>query len=275
MSHPKINYRDRARKHVKAAKEALATTGEDTAQYACLKLRMAIEALTYQVLQAYLAEVPTEAMKQWSPKKVLDEMLEVDPNADQSSTVRIGKQDAPGGPATEMRFLGEDKRFTVKWGNKAHNALGNFLHEPTIAQMERGGDALEDAARRKAAEVLKVLEDILDVPFMQFNMGNYVAITCECGVAVKRKKGALEAGKPFSCGSCRMRYTYELSDDGENYKLRPEQLSYVCESCEVESWVYAHQIETQPVVVCQCGAKVQIRLGYFLEPVEPVPGDSP
>ena len=41
-SPPKINYRDRARKHVKAAKDALATTGEDAAQYACLKLRMIV-----------------------------------------------------------------------------------------------------------------------------------------------------------------------------------------------------------------------------------------
>lgn len=50
----KTDYRHRARLHVKAARVALATPSEDAAHYACLKTRMAIEALTYQVLQACL-----------------------------------------------------------------------------------------------------------------------------------------------------------------------------------------------------------------------------
>ena len=175
------NFRERARQHVGAAKKAFATEGEDGARFACLKLRMAIEALTYQVLQAYLSEVPTEAMKQWTPKKVMAEMLDVDPNADKSSTLFIGEEATPGVASDKMEFLGEDKRFTIKWGNKAHNALGSFLHEPTIAQFEKGDGDQEAAARAKVAEIITLLDDILSTSFMQFNMGNYVSIDCDCG----------------------------------------------------------------------------------------------
>lgn len=261
----KLDFRYRARQHVKAAKEALAKGGEDAAQYACLKLRMAIEALTYQVLQAYLHEVPSEAMKQWTPKKVMSEMLEVDPNADKSSKLFVGKQQTLGIQTHNVEYLGEDKRFTIKWGNKAHNALGNFLHEQTIAQFEKNGGTQEEAARSKATEVLVELESILSTPMMQFNMGEFVSIPCDCGVEVRRKKQALEAGKPFSCGSCGKQYTYELADDGENYLFQPEQVTYTCEGCNSEQFIAPHLLETLPVLVCRdCGSKAQVEPTYSL-----------
>lgn len=120
---PTPNSRHSAREHIGAAKVLLLVSGESSARYACLNLRMAIEALTYQTLQAYLAEVPNSAMTAWTPKKVIDELLAVDPMADKTSRISFGKQDALGEPSKSMKYLGEDRRFTVKWANKAQNGF--------------------------------------------------------------------------------------------------------------------------------------------------------
>ena len=159
QSMTQINYRDRARKHVAEARARLAEPGEAAARQACLSLRMAIEALTYQNLRAYLAETPNSVMAQWTPKKVMDELLAVDPHADRTVTVFFGIEETPGVPAADMQPLGEDRRFTQAWGNKAHNALGSFLHEPTIRQSETG-KATEEQARTKASEIADELDFI-------------------------------------------------------------------------------------------------------------------
>src|SRR5437868_10079330 len=107
----KHDFRHRARKHVKNAKELLAQAGENAARYACLECRMAIEALTYQTLEAYLSEVPNSVMAQWTPKKVMDELLEVDPRADKSVTLFAGIEETPGIASKDMKYIGQDKRF--------------------------------------------------------------------------------------------------------------------------------------------------------------------
>lgn len=261
---PKIDYRHRARLHVKAARTALATPGEDAAHYACLKGRMAIEALTYQVLQAYLAETPNSVMAKWTPKQVLAELLEVDPNADKSSQIFIGKEDTPGTPAAKMEFLGEDKRFTIKWGNKAHNALGNFLHESTIAQMEKDPSTNEVAARAKAEETFVVLDGILSTPLMQANFGNFIHLTCSCGFEIKRKEGALQGGKPFTCSNCGNGYLYEWDEGKQTWLFRPDESNWTCEACKEEQFVSTHILATYPVLTCRCGVKAKVEPAYNL-----------
>lgn len=61
-----------------SACECLAHAREMTAQnqavatrYACLELRQAIEYLAYQQLDAYLREVPDDAMRKWTPCEVM------------------------------------------------------------------------------------------------------------------------------------------------------------------------------------------------------------
>jgi hypothetical protein len=65
-------------------------------------------------------------------------MLEVDPKADRTSTIAIGREEEWGQLSKDMKVLGEDRRFTLKWANRSDNALGNFLHVPTLHQMETG-----------------------------------------------------------------------------------------------------------------------------------------
>lgn len=263
---PKIDYRDRARRHVKAAKELLAQPGEDAARYACLRLRMAIEALSYQTLEAYLSEAPHSIMTKWQPRKVIDELLAIDPHADKTAKIYFGLEETPGVPAAKMDFLGEDKRFTVKWGNSAHNALGNFLHEPTIDQQQKGQADVDVAARSKANEVLAELEAILAAPLFNVNFGNFVSFDCSCGVTVRRKPSALEGGKPVSCINCGRLWTQEPGDTPDTWKFKPDVTTYECETCKSTQGIATHLLAKLPKVKCAtCGTERQIVQGYLFE----------
>jgi hypothetical protein len=149
----KIDFRGQGRGHLDAAHRLL--TGDSSSlRYACLELRMCIEALAYDRLQAYLTEVPNSVMKKWTPRHILDELLAIDPHADRSSTVYVGAVEQFGVPAEEMKLLGEDKMFSVKWANSAHNALGNFLHVPTLAQIEARKETTDERFVRRLAAAL-------------------------------------------------------------------------------------------------------------------------
>jgi hypothetical protein len=263
----KVDFRSRARAHVKSAKNLMVENGESAARYAGLELRMAIEALTYQLLQVYLAEVPNSIMAQWTPKKILDELLEIDPNADKTTTIFVGIEETPGVPASKMEFLGEDRRFSVKWANKAHNALSNFLHEPTLAQLEKGVD-VDAAARVKSEEILRELDRILDTPLFQTNFGIFVEIKCDCGFIIKRKEDVLKAGKPFSCGFCGRHYRYRRDEAEDRWTFAPSKEAYKCLSCDSEQEIETHLLASLPIIACsRCNAKTQVRSAFTLVPV--------
>jgi len=57
-----------------------------------------------------------------------------------------------------MKTLGEDRRLTLRWANRCHNALGNFLHAPTLYQIETGNLPNHSKARDKAKEVANIVE---------------------------------------------------------------------------------------------------------------------
>ncbi|MBB5746573.1 hypothetical protein [Brevundimonas variabilis] len=269
-----LNYRDRARKHVAEARARLAESGEAAARQACLALRMAIEALTYQNLQAYLAETPNSVMTQWTPKKVMDELLAADPHADQTVTVFFGIEETPGVPSKDMQLLGEDRRFTQAWGNKAHNALGSFLHEPTIRQTETGKPT-EQQARTKAVEIADELDRILATSLFGVNMGEYISFDCDCGFHVKRRASVLSHDDKVICGGCGRHWIYKKLEGDPAYGFILDGCSFDCLSCQEICQVPAHEIGDGKIVTCAaCGAKAEVFTQFAVRPAPAETGDA-
>jgi hypothetical protein len=269
-----INYRDRARKHVSEARARLAEPGEAAARQACLSLRMAIEALTYQNLRAYLAETPNSVMAQWTPKRVMDELLAVDPHADRTVTVFFGIEETPGVPAADMQPLGEDRRFTQAWGNKAHNALGSFLHEPTIRQSETG-KATEEQARTKASEIADELDRILATSLFGVNMGQYIVFDCTCGFHVKRRTSVLSPDDKVVCGGCGKHWIYQEHEGDPPWRFIPDGYSFSCLACEATCQFEAHELADGKVVTCDaCGAEAEIYTQFAARAVKADGGDG-
>ncbi|MEW5688189.1 MAG: hypothetical protein AB1942_24995 [Pseudomonadota bacterium] len=256
-----IEFRAEAREHLKAAKKMLADAGEASARYACLELRMTIEAMTYELFALYLKEMPRSAISQWPPNKVIRELLAADPLADQTSAVRIRRARASG-EAQSAAFEADDHRFTAKWASKAHNALGSFLHTPTVGQRERGLANQDQAMRAKCAEVLRELEPMVSRPYFHFTMAEFVTVDCECKATFKRRPNVLAKDPVAECVGCGARWVYDPDPSSADYRFHLQQAVWDCPGCGVKQGMAAHLLEGLPEVACACGTRLQIAAHY-------------
>jgi hypothetical protein len=259
--------RHAARECVSRARELLARGDEPSARHACLELRFAIEYITYEQLQAYMREVSNDALKKWTPKQVISEMLEVDPHADQSRTIAFGLEHTYGvpPPPEEFHLLGQDRRFSMKWANRNHNALGNFLHAPTMHQIESGGAPTAAAITEKATEVANECELILNSPVFNVNFGQFFEFECkDCSTQIRRRAGSFTPEQGVVCPKCRAAYNVESAEGGEvRFYLRKSK--YTCRACGAENWVGTHRVAHGAILECEkCGRKATIEQRFVL-----------
>jgi hypothetical protein len=263
--------RQEARECLARAKTLLAQNQIATTRHACLELRQAIEHLAYQQFEAYLNEVPDDAMRKWTPREVIAQMLEVDPKADKTSTLAIGREDVPGEPSKDMKVLGEDRRFTLRWANRSHNALGNFLHAPTLHQLETGNVPDHGTMRDKAEEIAVVIEHTLATTIYNVNFGNFYHVPCVCGRNFKRRAGSFTPEVGIVCPDVKCRTIWDVvSEEGDKVELRPRQTEYVCPGCNEKRYLMSQKIKAGEIIVCDCGARAEIALTLF-----PVEADAP
>jgi len=214
---------------------------------------MAIEAMSYELFQLYLKEMPRSAMVHWQPAKVIKELLAVDPTADQTLTVRIGRQERASAPAKVMNVVGEDRRFSLKWASKAHNSLGSALHTPTAAQRDAGSATGDAELRAKCDEVLAALEELVTRPYFHFLGGEYVTAECTCGVTFKRRRSALQRNPVAECTGCGARYDYSAEAESGQHTLVLQAVGWHCPGCAAHLHVGLHQIRPEIEVACVCG----------------------
>jgi predicted RNA-binding Zn-ribbon protein involved in translation (DUF1610 family) len=258
-----LNIRHAARECVSRARGLIARGDESSVRYACLELRLAIEYITYDQLEVYMKEVPDDAVKKWTPKQVISELLEVDPQADKSVAVAIGLEHTYGvaPPPEEMQPLGEDRRFSLNWANKNHNALGNFLHAPTIYQIESGVIPAAASIIQKATQVADECEKILSSPVFHVNFGQFFELKCiDCGTPIKRRVGSFTKEEGLVCPNSKCRATYDVETKShEEVQFSLRQSKYTCPRCGTENWVGNHRLLHGTVFKCvECGKEAKV-----------------
>jgi DNA-directed RNA polymerase subunit RPC12/RpoP len=271
--------RQKARDALARARELLAAGDEPSVRHACLELRFCIEYVTYDHLVAYLAEVPDDTVKKWTPKQVIDALRDVDPNADQTVAIAVGLEDEPGVPAKDMQWLGEDRRFSVRWANANHNALGNFLHAPTLEQIESGKVASLSTMLKKATEVVDTLTAILDSTVFRVNFGQFYQLDCpECGKTIKRRAGTFtENGIVCRTSGCGATFDV-IAASGQQVHFRMHLSRYRCPTCKTSNTVGKHQVQPGVTVECPtCYSRATIELALVPEKdpamVKPAPAE--
>ncbi len=243
-----------ARQCVSRAKNLLSRGDEASIRYACLELRFAIEYIVYSQLQAYIKEVSDDALKKWTPKQVISEMLEVDPYADKSATIAVGLEHKYGAspPPEEMQLLGQDRRFSMNWANKNHNALGNYLHAPTIHQLESERGQSVSAIIQKATQIVCECEQILNSQVLNINFGEFFELDCiDCGTHIRRRNGSFTNEQGVVCPNSKCHAAYDiLTGDDNNVNFQLRQSSYKCQACGKENWVGNHRVAAGAVFEC-------------------------
>jgi DNA-directed RNA polymerase subunit RPC12/RpoP len=159
-----------------------------------------------------------------------------------------------------MRILGQDRRFSMKWANKNHNALGNYLHAPTMSQIEEGKVPTAVMMAEKATEVANECEQILNSPVFNVNFGHFFEFDCtDCNTHIRRRVGSFTSEKGVVCPKCHATYNVESTEGGDVlFHLR--QSKYNCQRCGAENCVGTHHVADGAILECaKCGKKALIQ----------------
>lgn len=262
----KVSFRNESRRALGRAKAELDAMQQDRLKYAALELRMAMEALTYDRANAYKAEIPPNEYETWQPRKVMQLLLEIDPNADKNSTIRIGAEDEHGKPADNMQTLGSEEVLNLKTIKKYYDALGSYLHMPILKKINNDSHHDFDKLRAKCDEIYFEVEKALSSSVFNSTIGDFASISCmRCGEMIRRRLPlgvkSVDA-KCFKCGA-----SYEVLDEGDdNSKWFPEKQKVDCptESCDAILGIWKDDIKAGSRFKCDdCGEEFIIGLTIF------------
>lgn len=208
-----MNYRHESRQASKRARAALANNNDESLKYAALELRMAMESLTYDRANAYKDEFPPDEYETWQPRKVMAVLLEIDTTADKDSTIAYGIEETPGKPASQMTMLGTETVLNMETLRRHYDALGSFLHVPTLKQTKSGKGHDPGKLRGRCTEIADNIDQVLASPVHNVTIGNFASMDCaECGKPIRKRMPTTAEAVEAECFSCKASYT--IKDTG-------------------------------------------------------------
>lgn len=267
---PKVNYRNKAREYLKQANGELKTGEDHRLQYAALDLRFAIEALTYDRAQAYKNELPSSEYETWQPRKLLALLLEIDPTADKGSSLAVGVEETEGEPATKMVPFGTETVFDLKLLKKHYDAIGSFLHVPTLAQAEKAPPSPEKF-RQRCGAIADYVGKVLASPVWNITLGSFANIDCHnCGAKIRKRMPHGQKTVAAACFSCEA--TYTITDQGNGkVEWNMDMVDVPCGNRDCDRVIPILTKELKPGAhwVCQtCNGKNVIALTIKHKPSE-------
>ncbi len=263
-----LSFRHQARESVSRARVELASDDKARLKFAALELRMAIEAVTYERAISYREEIPPAEYCTWQPKKVMQLLVDIEPNADKGASIAFGLEEVPGVAAQEMTSLGAEKVFSLRAIKEHYDALGSYLHLRTLKQLEAAGEPDLAKLHERCVTIIELLDGVLSSPVFNINFGTFSSIACMnpgCGKTVRRR---IPSGKdllPAACTECGMGYELTVAADGQCH-WRPvlEEVPCPGPSCDVVFRVSPGELKPGRRLVChKCGGRFVIGLALF------------
>lgn len=203
----KTNYRQIASEHLSEAKSTLTKKGPAEARSAALSLRMCMEALTYERANVYKDDLPQGQYETWQPRKLMMQMLEIDPYADREATISIGREPSLGETPKKMHELGTEKPMKLAALKKHYDAIGAYLHIPTIKQTADGKLRDEDSLRKRCAIIIAELDWCMSATVWNSSLKRSARLKCNCGEAMTRRFKDGDEPRVVTCHNCSSRYT--------------------------------------------------------------------
>jgi ribosomal protein L37AE/L43A len=267
-----LDMRHSARECVTRARTLLNIDDEPSARYACFELRSAIEYLTYDHLVTYRDELDYETVKKWQPRELIVAMREIDPNADMGVELQVGPKYVPGEPPpTEgYKSLGREHRFSLKWVTENYNALGSYLHSPTLDRIETGRTPKVEEIIGTATKVLNECEQVLQSPIFRVNMGMFFSRNCmDCNTPMKGRLKDPTQKQEMVCPNSKCGAVYNIECNEQQQIIRTmRQSNYVCPQCNAENWIGIHRVVAGAIITCrECRKQVRV-VSYGIEAVD-------
>ncbi|WP_406820356.1 hypothetical protein ACJA3S_25045 [Pseudomonas sp. KnCO4] len=262
-------YRSRARIALASAQSELASNEDHRLKYAALELRMAIEAVTYDRASAYKSEFPPKEYETWQPKKVMAVLLEIDPTADSDSTISFGIESSPGEKPEVIHNLGKEVVFNIKAIRRHYDALGSFLHVPSIKQTLSESIPSPEIVRKRCEEVSRDLDKVLASQVFNSTLGIFSSFDCgECNARIRKRIPRDKDEVIADCFRCMASYAIRRTLDGRfEVDARTEEIPCPNPGCGHPKPIYPREFSQGVHWVCnKCGGRNEFQLGILHQP---------
>jgi hypothetical protein len=262
-----MGYRSDAKSALNRALAELASGDDHRIRYAALELRFAMAALTYDRAASYKDELPPTEYDVWQPRKLLMMLLEIDATADADSCLAFGVEETPGVQASVMHSLGKETVLNLAVLKEHYDALGNYLHIPTLRQALKGIDLAK--LRGRCQEIATYLGNVLASPIWNAKLGMFAEIECEeCGKTIRKRIPKGKSEFDAECFECHV--TYKVTDAGPgktNWQLRGHDVQCANPSCDHKILVLERDMRVGSTWTCvNCGGTNTIVMRLQHEP---------
>ncbi len=262
MSLRNIELRHLARESLSRAKHELASGEIERLKYAALELRLAIEAVIYDKARLYEQDLTRSDYEKWQPKKLMLTLLEINPYADQSGTLSIGEE--TGASAPKMIPVGTEVSLSLKNIKEHYDALGSFLHMPSLRQLIDDAKPSPDAVRMRCGRIVDILERVLSSRLFNISMGSSSEIDCDrCGARLLRRLPLGGEGRRMvSCHVCGAGYELVGSKGDTRWYLEQEKVECTVENCDGKIAIWKSDIKVGNIVNCsKCASAYVVVMG--------------
>lgn len=226
----------------------------------------------------YQKEIAPHRLDTWQPPKLMEILLQEDPNADSSGTISIGLEKTPGEPAEHMHVIGHERVTTTAELKSSYHSLGSFLHTRTIDQTTRGRTPTEEKIRARCEGVAEIVRQVLGSKVQGFGVAARLTFDClRCKeVIVKRVRrgaGTVTAECIMCSAPHRIR---ENGDDTWSWEADVVPVKCANPDCEGQVELWRDGVTEGTVWTCDgCGSENRICLGVMCERRTGSAGDSP
>lgn len=204
--------------HFDNAKSLIKAGDNGSLRYACLELRMLIEAHVYQRLLLEIGQLPQSIINTWQPNKAVKLHAMFDKYADMDLCITLGE------PNDELKITYNNIKSNDL--SKIYNTLGGYLHLPTPQKIKS-----YDIDKEKIITIYDRLERIL--------AGNIIIIKTEyktfdcrqCGESVLYTDHYLESHHKISCQNEACELEYAINRSEENFKFSTDIQNFSCSTC--------------------------------------------
>ena len=269
-----MNYRNDARKHLKRFEEEFSSGDNDRLKYAALELRMVMEALTYDraLAYAYKDEFPPNEYETWQPRKLMAVLLDINPVADQDSSIRFGVEEEYNGTSPSMRSLGSEKILNMATLKEHYDALGSYLHVQSMKQV-RAGKLLDfGKMQSRCKRIAAFVREVLSSSVFNITLGNVATLPCmKCGQPIRKRLPHGQSEARAECYEYECDASYTLVDKGNGQvEWKPDQEEVECmnNGCERKIIVWYREIAIGKSWICpDCKGRNTFAIGVHHEPV--------
>jgi len=257
----KQHYRRQAKQSLARARKQLDIGELEAVRYAALELRTCIESVIYMDLNAYpQGSLPPEAYSKWQPTRVVQYILDRDPNYHYDGAIYIAKCgelfDEKGRVRRENAVKLGQHNFSKNITKRKYHMLGTLLHTQTTKQIESKLDVCE-----KIPDLLKIADDLerrlsATLQYMVINHNlDHICMACKTpNVFSFDIAGDVERQTFYCTGSkCPAQYVVVKDDKGE-YFIFPLAAHFHCRACKKHCTLWQEHAQIGTSINCvHCG----------------------